>query len=167
MNRKLHFCSFLFCLSLAGYGQWLNNLTYNTAYYGENLTHPGIKIGAEHVYKYKMKEGRKFVRTDREEFTEHVMERRPFRQKGVRANVGFYFHRYNHTGFSVSAEIVKRRITRRKWTREFTAGLGYLRNMYFVPVYEVSDEGEVTKVPLPGEIIFLRNSPHFWGRIIR
>lgn len=164
MSRKLHFCSFLLCLSIAGHSQWLSDLTWNTAYYGENLTHPGLKIGAEYVYKYKMKEGRKFSLINADDFTEHFSERRPFRQKGVRLNLAGYYHRSNHTGFHLSAEIVKRRITRRKWTREFTAGVGYLRTFYFVPTYEVSDDGDVSKVPLAGRNYLAPQFSAFLGK---
>lgn len=158
MSRKLHFCSFLLGLSIAGYGQWLNDLTWNTSYYGENLTHPGLKMGAEYVYKYKMKEGRKFSRIDADDFTDHFAERRPFRQKGVRVNLAGYYHHSNHTGFHLSAEIVKRRITRRKWTREFTAGVGYLHTFNTATTYVVNDEDEVSTIPLAGWNYF---SPQF------
>tara|TARA_R110002050_G_scaffold6037_1_gene25783 strand:- start:1362 stop:1895 length:534 start_codon:yes stop_codon:yes gene_type:complete len=106
----------------------------NFSYYGEMITHPGLKISAD----FNITEWDKIKSTNKDS------------SKTINKNIlispalGFFCHRRYQTGLFFIPEIKYKRQNPKGRFYEVGIGLGYLRT--FIPnTYEVNSSGEVNK----------------------
>lgn len=65
----------------------------------------------------------------------------------------YYYHLKKEHNFRLGAELVRERHIKRKaqWRYAPSLGLNYVRSFNIGPTYEVTDDGEVNKIPLAGQ----------------
>lgn len=119
--------------------------TISASYFGEVITHPGLKLGATYELKYWGKS--KIKRNGIEKVFQQSFDLSP--------TVGFYYHKDYQTGLFVMPELS---YTRKKVNGNFVTyglGAGYMRT--FIPnVYDLNSNGEIEKV-YKGNNYFLTN----------
>lgn len=111
------------------------------SYFGEYLTHYGIKIGTE--YSLKITNKTKIKRNSKE-----IPKRK---EHFITGNIGSYVHKRNHVGLFINSEIGYRRTRNKGFKYEFLIGVGYLHTFLQGDTYTVSDDGAVDKVNLAGQ----------------
>jgi len=84
--------------------------------------HPGVQVGIEGRY----------VETQHSKLFQTL-------------NLGWFYNKYNGTGFYVNTELSYRYTTRYKIFAEIHVGLGYLRTYHPVDIYELNSSGTYTK----------------------
>jgi hypothetical protein len=141
-------------LSISGvlHSQSLNPTSVSISYFGETITHPGLKVGVDYELgswqkSTTWKSGKsKMVRSS----------------ISVSANAGFFYHKDYQTGLFVIPEAG---YTRKKANGNFVTyglGAGYMRTI--VPdVYESNPEGEFVKTS-QGYNYFLANYSVAFGK---
>lgn len=115
-------------------------LDFNAAYYGNMLWNPGLKFGAEYVWRAKQ-----IVKTNRKNKTKTITK-----EKILSGDVGFFWDPQSHVGvFNYYGIIFRRTNSKRNRQLNFKVNpLGYYRS--FLPeTYAVTESG-VDKVTLPG-----------------
>jgi hypothetical protein len=113
----------------------------NISYFGEYLTHYGLKIGIE--YPIWIKEKVKTKKSSKEIPKQKLIF--------ISGNIGGYFHKRNHIGIFVNSEIGYRKTRLRGFRYEFLIGLGYFHTFLQGDTYEVNDDGSVERIPLAGQ----------------
>ncbi len=111
------------------------------SYFGEGLTHYGIKIGTE--YSLKITNKTKIKRNSKE-----IPKRK---EHFLTGNIGSYIHKRNHVGLFINSEIGYRKTRNKGFKYEFLIGIGYLHTFLQGDTYTVSDNGDVEKVNLAGQ----------------
>ncbi|MGD1839382.1 MAG: hypothetical protein ACFB0B_00570 [Thermonemataceae bacterium] len=112
-----------------------DQFSVKAAYFGELISHAGLKVGIETPLRLKEKPRKRFTKE---------------KYKLLAANVGFYVHSRNHVGAFLNIEYGTRGITSDGFLSECWVGLGYFRSFLAAPTYEVNDQGQVRRVPLAG-----------------
>jgi hypothetical protein len=111
------------------------------SYYGENISHYGLKIATEFPVlvkdKLKVKDNDKIINKRKEIF--------------ITGNIGGYVHKRNHLAVFIGSEIGYRKTRKKGFKYEFLLGLGYLHTFLQGDTYEVSDDGDVKKVNFAGQ----------------
>jgi hypothetical protein len=108
------------------------------AYYGETITHYGLKA----AYDYTL--------------ATHVKSRNGARKELLVApGLAVYRHPHNHWGVVVSPELLYRRTGARGGLLEAGVSPSYFRYFLAGTTYEVNEQGELDKVPLAGRSAFL------------
>ncbi len=128
--RNLIALLFLFMSLTVAHGQGLRPQSISASYFGEMITHPGLKLGAHYSLSSWEKTRKNGVTVN----------------KGIQVSptIGFFYHRRYQTGLFVMPEIAYTRRNAKGHYFEVGAGFGYLRT--FVPnTYQVSASGEVSK----------------------
>ena len=71
----------------------------------------------------------------------------------VSPQFNYFYHVQKEHNFSIGADLVRERHIDRKahWRFSPSVGLFYVRSFNIGPTYEVSDDGEVNKIPLAGQ----------------
>jgi len=101
----------------------------NLSYFGETITHPGIKIGYENTF---------------------------FRGFNFTVSIGTYVHQRNHVGLFLSSGLNWRHTFSSGYSMEFGIGLGYLHTWeHGGPTYVVDDNGNVSVRPRIGRPNFM------------
>jgi hypothetical protein len=116
--------------------------TLNVSYFGKSVTRPGIKVGTSYTYhgfKPRFHENGDSVT----------------RQLVLLPNIGTYFHFENHYGLFVNAETGFRVVYPKGLFWQVEAGAGFLRTFLAGKVYEVNDQGEVSRIVLAGSNQFM------------
>ena len=132
----------------------VEKLPVSFSYYGIILTHPGGRLSVEYPLRRKVKERPpwKLMRV----IGLAKEDKKILRYKTTFVNVGtaVYYHRHNHTGWLLSAEIGQRKTFGNSGLfYEVSYGLGHLRS--FLPTtYEVTDDNEVKRVRFAGNSYF-------------
>lgn len=115
--------------------QTLKPQSIYASYFGETLTHPGIKIGAS--YELKGWGKIKSKRNGKEKTIQKSINFCP--------GIGFYSHKHYQTGLLVLPEINFSRKNEKGNYFSFAVGSGYMRT--FIPnVYELDSNGEIEKL---------------------
>ncbi len=108
-------------------------LEMNISYFGETITHPGLKIGMESALSQKSRE--KIKRTGKT-FTKRKL-------LFLATSLGGYHQHRFHTGIFINGEIGYR-VTKKKGIKtELLVGLGYLRTFVDGDTYGVDDSGNI------------------------
>jgi len=114
------------------------------SYYGEAIVHPGIRLGLEYQFwqkdKLKTKKNGKLVDV-----------RNSFIWGG---NISHYYHKRNHIGLLISADIGYRKVRKSGFKYEIYIGTGYLHTFLPNDTYRVNNSGNVEKIPLAGQSNF-------------
>ncbi|WP_400190614.1 hypothetical protein [Hymenobacter sp. B81] len=108
------------------------------AYYGETITHYGLKAAYEHSLAARVKSGN----GARKELL-------------VAPGLAVYRHPHNHLGVIVSPELLYRRTGARGGLLEAGVAPSYFRYFLAGTTYQVNGQGELEKVPLAGRSAFL------------
>ena len=125
----------LFTLVLTVKAQKGRSASLSIAYFGEMLTHPGVKIGLN----YNLLGWTKNKRTRRGQ------ERSVDKNLLLQPSLGIFYHERYQAGLMVLPEWSLLRQNERGGHFSVGAGVGYLRT--FIPnTYEVSASGEISKV---------------------
>ena len=160
MLRKNYLLILYLFLPVLSFGQSFTPYSVQASYFGETITHPGLRLSATYILKEKA--SRKRV-TDRQagaeplSGTNHILE--------VRPSLGLFFHRRHQTGLFVLPEIGYLRTNRKR--RQFGTGLGigYLHSI--IPnVFEVTAEGQVEE-SRASHNFFLASIYTRWGRQLK
>lgn len=129
MHLKYYFLALSLCIPFWGFGQLSNPQSANISYFGEFITHPGLRLGLEYELGSKTRS-----RPTKSKETQHAIQLRP--------SLGFFFHRRHQTGIFLLPEVGYLRTNQKR--RQFGAGLGVGYLMSFIPnVFEVTPEGSV------------------------
>lgn len=105
------------------------------SYYGEMITHPGLKVSAD----FNMKEWEKMNSTKKD--SSKTIDKSFI----ISPALGFFYHRRYQTGLVFIPEVKFKRQNPRGRFFECGIGLGYFRT--FIPnSYEIKSSGEVNKV---------------------
>jgi hypothetical protein len=108
------------------------------AYYGETITHYGLKV----AYDYSL--------------ATHVKHRTGARKELLLApGLAVYRHPHNHLGVVVSPEVLYRRTGARGGLLEIGGAPSYFRSFLAGTTYRVTEQGELVDIPLAGRNAFL------------
>ncbi len=128
----------LFSISKVTIAQRFSDLPIGIAYFGENILHPGVKVGVLYPLseKEKIKQRWLFKQGNQKDIRSQYF---------ISAHLGFYNHANNHSALFVQSELLWRKV---KWHRKgnfwgFGLGAGYLRRSYNIPVYELGRNDEI------------------------
>ncbi len=114
---------------------------FGVSYYGENLSHYGLQLSTEYsLWNRNIKKAQSEYKI--------IHKRKEF---FVIGNIGGYIHKQNHVAVFLNGEIGYRKIFENGLKYELLLGLGYLHTYLQGNTYEVSDDGDVTKVNLAGQ----------------
>jgi hypothetical protein len=114
-----------------------DRFAFSAAYFGELMLHPGVLFGVE----YRL--------------APSVSTVTPRTRLLLAGNLGGYVHVRNHVGALADAELgVRHGFGSGPFVDAF-AGLGYLHTVLAAPVYEVSDDGRVSRVSDFGRPAFM------------
>ena len=106
----------------------------NFSYYGEMITHTGMKISAD----FNIREW------DKIKSSKHDSSKTINKSLLISPALGFFYHRRNQTGLFFIPEVKYKRQNPKGGFYEVGIGIGYLRT--FIPnTYEVNRSGEVNK----------------------
>ena len=111
--------------------------TAHLSYFGESITHPGLKFGFEFILSGKnahTKTNGKIV----------------YRQLTISPNIGIYYHPRNHTGVFINSEIGYRIIRQKGLMAQISAGAGYQRTFLAAKTYKINEQGEIQRIYLAG-----------------
>ena len=160
MLRKNYLLILSLFLPILAFGQSLAPHSAQVSYFGETVTHPGLRLSATYLLKEKMVRKRvtnRKIGSESSKGTVHALE--------VRPSLGFFFHRRHQTGLFLLPEIGYLRTNRKR--RQFGTGLGigYLHSI--IPnVFEVTDEGQVEE-SRASHNFFLASIYTRWGRQLK
>ncbi len=113
---------------------------FSISYFGLLGAHPGIKFGFQYPVASFQKED----------------AGRNLDQIVAGANVLIYYHRRNHLGMGVAAELGFRNRRYRGLNKEAFASLGYLRTFRPNRAYRIKDDGEMTFTRWSGQSHLLK-----------
>lgn len=157
------FLILLFCFSTHVLGQKsktthsvpdYQQVAVRVSYFGENMFHPGLKMGIE--YPLKVKE---MIKTKKNGNT---------KRRGLAwimaTNLGFYRHKKNHSGLFLNGEFGGRFITHKAKKLDFALGLGYIRTILDGETFIVDDQGQVQSKSTTGQGGFMPSISIGWGQ---
>jgi hypothetical protein len=116
---------------------------YSVAYFGNNLWNPGLKLGMEYTRKVKA-----YLDGPGAE------EIFPKREWVPGANIGFYLDPGSHAGLFTNAGISYRRTNAKGSTRFVSLHPAGIYRSFLAETYRYNDQGDVERVPLPGNFYF-------------
>ena len=143
-NNSMKQLSWIFAVLILLSGNSLlaqaGSLGISAAYFGENVIHPGLKIGLDYTLTEEVKVR---IRRNAKRAQKHgsITKRK---QWIVLGNGAFYNHPNNHSALMLGAEIGRRRIREAKnkhKVRAFTLGVGYLQRIYNIDTYTLDEDG--------------------------
>lgn len=143
-SLNIIFISLIIHSSLFAQNDSIQRIGINLSYFGESMTHPGYRFGAEYQLSGKVS-----TRTKRNGIT--INRKYELLLKG---NLGNYYHFRNHTGLLLDADVGFRYIRKKGFKYEASLGVGYLHTFLQGDAYAVTDYSEVEKVPLAGQSNF-------------
>lgn len=113
----------------------------SVSYFGETITHPGLKIGLD----YELKSWDR----NKKKSTQKIISKSII----LSSNIGFYFHKDYQTGAFALPELSYSRKNQKGNFRSIGLGVGYMRT--FIPnVYEVNTANEIKRT-IAGNNYFL------------
>lgn len=141
----------LLAISVSASAQILKPAAISVAYFGETITHPGIKLGftyhLKNWEKQRLKKG-----------SEKVL----LKSIDLTPTLGLFYHKDYQTGFFALSELSYSRQKTRGSFISLGLGAGYLRT--FVPnTYQFDAHGEIEKIP-SGYNYFLTNYFAVFGK---
>lgn len=132
--KKVAF-TLLLHLSLISNSQFLNPQPFSISYYGEFITHPGLKIGLDYEIKHWEKN-----RTRKKK--ESLINQNSIL---LSPTIGFYSHRAYQTGLFILPEMCYNREKLNGNFFQAGIGFGYMRT--FLPdTYRLNELGEIEKI---------------------
>jgi len=124
-----------------------NGFPLRIAYYGENMVHPGLRVGTSYVLHRKVKVRTpifKFLQDKRGSMTKVI-------QYKLDGNLGFYNHPNNHTGLLMGAAITRHKNKNEsKFSTAWSLEINYLRRFYNIETFQIDSNGAINQVGLGG-----------------
>lgn len=119
----------------------INNIGVYVSYFGESITHPGLKLGME--YSIWNKTGVRNKKNGKQ---------LPYRRELLLiGSLSGYVHPRNHVGMLLGGEIGYRNVRKKGFMYEASAGIGYLHTFLQGDTYTVNDHSKVDQVSLAGQ----------------
>lgn len=145
--------TFLFIASVLQ-AQNLKPKSIYVSYFGETITHPGLKVGADFSCKNWSK--KKMKKNGNEKIIQKNVSLCP--------GIGFFYHQGYQTALFILPELTySRKNAKRNYVR-YAIGAGYMRT--FIPnVYGLSSEGEIERVHA-GYNYFVTNYSVTFGKVL-
>lgn len=113
----------------------------NISYFGQTITHPGLKAGLEYTLKSK-----NFIRNKRN--GTQVPKKY---ELILTSNLGFFYQKRFNTSFLLNAEIGYRRVRNKGFKIELLLGAGTLRTFVNGDTYKVYNDGSVERIRYAGQ----------------
>jgi len=133
MKKYLFICTLMIIITRSLTGQYLKPETISTAYLGEMITHPGLRITAEYQLK-----GWEKTTGEKEPRVQHTIRFLP--------SAGIFYHRRYQSGLLINGEFGFEYSRPGKVDWCIGAGPGYMRTL--VPNSYLTDEaGTITRMP--------------------
>lgn len=105
------------------------------SYFGETVTHPGLRVGLN--YQLKDWSKTKLMKSGTEKVIQNNMDLSP--------SIGFFYHKDYQTGLFILPELVYSRKNVKGNYITYGFGAGYMRT--FIPnVYDLNSNGEIEKI---------------------
>jgi len=124
-----------------------NGLPLRIAYYGENMVHPGLRVGTSYVLHRKVKVRTrifKFLQDKRGSMTKVI-------QYKLDGNLGFYNHPNNHTGLLMGAAITRHKNKNEsQFSTAWSLGINYLHRFYNIETFQIDANGTIDQIGLGG-----------------
>ena len=133
MKRLMHFITLLAVGMTAAQGQSLR-----LSYYGETVTHYGLKIAYERPLWQQLKA--------RNQATKQVL---------LAPGLAAYRHPHNHLGFILSPELTYRRVGRRGGLFDLSVAPAYFRYFLDGTTYQINQTGDFERVRRAGGSAFM------------
>ncbi|MCK5134518.1 MAG: hypothetical protein KAR19_01925 [Bacteroidales bacterium] len=105
------------------------------SYYGNFVTHPGIKLGFDWnlLMIEKTKAKKKRIKTIKKILL-------------VTPSITYYSHKASHKGLIISTDLAWRRYSEKLFFREVSLGAGYFRKFNSGETWETNDDGTVSNI---------------------
>jgi hypothetical protein len=122
------------------------------SYFGETVTHPGLKVGVS--YQFKSWDKTKVKKSGNEKVIQKSIDLCP--------SIGLFYHKDYQTGIFVLPELSYSRKNKNGNYRTLAIGAGYMRT--FIPnVYDLNSNGEIEKIHV-GYNYFVTNYSIAFGK---
>ena len=122
------------------------------SYFGETVTHPGLKVGVS--YQFKSWDKTKIKKSGKEKLIQKNIDFSP--------SIGFYYHKDYQTGLFVLPELSYSRKNKKGNYQALAIGAGYMRT--FIPnVYDLKSNGGIEKIHV-GYNYFITNYSITFGK---
>ncbi len=141
MYKNLFLLFFMIIQSFSAIAQeneYIPSTRIRSAYMGA-IFHPGFNFGVERPYKV--------IQVD------EVNSKRTktfYKERYFSYNFGMYYHQTYHTNFLIQVEWVARKQYSKGLFMQSNFGIGLSKTFLDGVTYKVSDDGEVSKVPMAG-----------------
>jgi hypothetical protein len=119
--------------------------TLSICYFGKSATRPGLKLSSTLVEKSM---GSKRVK-------KNIL---------IAPGIGAYYHHRNHTGVFINSELTYQVTYKNGFMWNVSVGAGYLRTFLAGRVYEVSADGEVSRLHFAGNNQFMPTAGIGFGK---
>ncbi|MBN1119324.1 MAG: hypothetical protein JXA77_19090 [Bacteroidales bacterium] len=133
----------------------INSASLKISYFGEMITHPGLKCGIEYSLLTR-NISKETKRKTKEKKCEII----------IGSNLGAYTHFKYNTGVFLNGEIGYRTTRSTGNIFDFMFGAGYLRTFLNSETFEIGENAEVNKVFLAGNNSFMPSVSFGFGRDI-
>lgn len=130
---------------------YANNTALSAGLIGSAI-YPGFTLGIERPYKIQ---GIQKLKRNRTKIF--------FKEKLLSLNYSMYHHPKYHTNHFLNASRLSRKQKLSGWYSETSAGIGISRTFVDGATFTVSDEGEISKIPLSGNWYALACFGVSWG----
>jgi len=131
-------------------------------FFGDNVFHPGLKLGTSYILKEKEKSRRYLLSSSQNKRRSQLS----IIQHLADANIGFYNHPNNHLGLFIGVGFTRMKTnTRNMQTMGWSFDINYLYRLYNIPTVEIDDTGMINEISGAGNnSLMFALSPSF-GRM--
>lgn len=141
MLTKLTLLFMVTIVSVNLFSQETRPISINMSYFGETITHPGLKLGIEYPVKLittkKTKKSGKEIEKHKSLF--------------VATNLAFYYQKRYNTGVLLNAEFGYRKHSKKGFKIEYLVGFGGIRTFLNSETFEVTENGLVEPIKFAGQ----------------
>ena len=165
IRKRLHLLVLLASFFLAGpllaQDFSLKELPISVAYYGENLIHPGLKIGTSYTLRSKTKYKQYRSKRKQSKYGDRGKRRELFAD----LNLGVYSHPNNHTGVfgNIGASYLRTKL-RKNWQFGISLELGFLGRVNKFKTYALESGNAFETIPLAGNGAFMVSMAPMFGK---
>lgn len=117
------------------------------SYFGDNLIHPGLRIGSSIPLARKVK-----VKTQRNQKSESLKKSKTkVIEYTLDGNIGFYTQPNNHFGVPLGIGLSRyRTINEKRFNTGLSIEINYLQRLYNIDTYVVDEDGDIEKLGAAG-----------------
>lgn len=124
-----------------------NTIPLRISYFGDNLIHPGLRIGSSLPLARKVK-----VKTYRSKKSGSAKKSKTkLIEYTFDGNIGFYTQPNNHFGIPVGIGLSRyRTINEKKFSTGWSFEINYLQRLYNIDTYTIDDDGNIEELTTAG-----------------